>query len=79
MGYHAAVAAHVRAVAERCDVVVLAQASMAPVVALLSAGTPVLAAPVLATPVLASPVLAVEHLAGLLRPGAEPATRPGGR
>jgi hypothetical protein len=49
-GYHASIARHVRGLAADFDVVVLAQASMAPVAALLHD---------LAIPVLTSPRLAV--------------------
>jgi hypothetical protein len=57
--YHAGVAKAARALAGRCDVVVLAQASMEPAVALLAG---------LETPVLTSPRSAVEAVADVLRP-----------
>jgi len=57
--YHASIAKAARALAGRCDVVVLAQASMEPAAALLAG---------LETPVLTSPRSAVEAVAAVLRP-----------
>jgi hypothetical protein len=55
--YHSRVAQAARELADRCDVVVLAQASMEPAAALLSS---------LATPVLTSPRAAVEAVAAAI-------------
>jgi hypothetical protein len=57
--YHSGVAQAARALAGRCDVVVLAQASMKPAAELLSG---------LATPVLTSPRSAVEAVATAMPP-----------